>query len=979
MSSTPRPESHRRPARLRAPTLRAVLKATTAAVCAGSIAVSPIAVSYAAAGSETRIAAQAPVEVRVGVNPDFARVEFRGPLGERARVIDNGRTVIVRLPKGAQPNLGRLRVDPPKGVAGIDTSPSPGGFDVIISLEAGAQAKSGRADGAVFVNLFAPKGETNSVPTEIARANPVPASGIVKVGAQTQGAGLSLRFPWAAPVGAAVFRHGGAVFIVFDAKARLDMLQAPVAMGAVKRVSWLDGPDFTVVRVEAPEEVQVAATSDGPNWTVSFGGPITPPQDPIKIARDDQTGPPALTAALSGATKVVWLTDPTIGDRFAAVTALGEVHGVDREHVYVETRLLKTVQGVAVEAVAPDIKVGIAGDLIRIERPHGLSLSPPGELARADDAPVNLPQPAAMPGLVDFAGWSQVGKDGSLGRYRLLETMAFDEGAKGQSAPVTARMALARFLVGNELNYEAIGVLDLIGKTNPSMLNDPEFRGLRGAARVMARRYKEADADFSSPAVSDDPACSLWRGYIDAKLGNWTEARKAFMAGSKAIDSFSPKWKARFATAHAEAALELKDPDAARSLLAYALAQPLEPAEQLRTLLVDARLFEEGGQKDKALAVYDAIARAPLDDVATPALLHATKLRYEGGLMKPTEAVAQLDSLRFRWRGDATELEVIRTLGEIYLSQGRYREALDALRSAGQRLPDSPAAQALQAELADAFRKLFLQGQADGLQPIQALALFLDFRELTPVGADGDEMVRRLARRLIDVDLLPQAAELLKYQVDNRLDGVAKAQVATDLAAVYLMDEQPEKALDAIWASRTTLLPNALNAQRRVLEARALTGLNKFDNATEILGKDASPEALDVRAEIFWKQKDWVKAADAYEKRLGERWKNTGTPLNGEEETRLIRAGVALSLAGDGKSLQALAEHYSPFIAGARSPEALRVALAGLDGGTITATDFAKAVGQADTFTGWVAAMKQRFRENADKALQTASAGSVAG
>ena len=33
---------------------------------------------------------------------------------------------------------------------------------------------------------------------------------------------------------------------------------------------------------------------------------------------------------------------------------------------------------------------------------------------------------------------------------------------------------------------------------------------------------------------------------------------------------------------------------------------------------------------------------------------------------------------------------------------------------------------------------------------MQALALFYDFRELTPIGADGDEMVRRLARRLID-------------------------------------------------------------------------------------------------------------------------------------------------------------------------------------------------------------------------------------
>ena len=43
----------------------------------------------------------------------------------------------------------------------------------------------------------------------------------------------------------------------------------------------------------------------------------------------------------------------------------------------------------------------------------------------------------------------------------------------------------------------------------------------------------------------------------------------------------------------------------------------------------------------------------------------------------------------------------------------------------------------------------------------------------------GDLLVRKLARRLVDVDLLDQATALLKYQVENRLDGIAKAQVAT--------------------------------------------------------------------------------------------------------------------------------------------------------------------------------------------------------
>ena len=37
-------------------------------------------------------------------------------------------------------------------------------------------------------------------------------------------------------------------------------------------------------------------------------------------------------------------------------------------------------------------------------------------------------------------------------------------------------MAMARFLVGSELSYEAIGLLNALAREHPEMLDDPEFR-----------------------------------------------------------------------------------------------------------------------------------------------------------------------------------------------------------------------------------------------------------------------------------------------------------------------------------------------------------------------------------------------------------------------------------------------------------------------------------------------------------------------
>jgi tetratricopeptide (TPR) repeat protein len=933
-----------------------VLQATVAAVCMASL------VAADARPSETRLVASGPVEIRVAQGAEMSRVELRGRLGVRARVRREGKTLIVGLPKGAQPDLARLKTDPPRGVAAVEAQDGTSGPEIVFTLADGVIARNGSADGAVYLN-FLPDPSTPQAPPPPpppVRPDPVPASGVVKVGVRAEKTSLTLTVPWANPVGAAVFRHGDAVWIVFDARAKLDLSAAPKSFGDIKGLQWAQGPDFTVLRVGASDAIATSIDTDGPVWRFTFGGePEPPPEGEPKIGRDDQTGPAALTAALAGASKVVWVRDPTVGDRVAVVTAPGPLKPTGHGRDFVEARLLPTLHGLAIQAAAPDLTVTVVdGDLVRISRPNGLSLSSADAVHRAA-LPAQLPQPSLMPGLVDFNRWSDTGEAGFPTRYAQLQALAYEEAGKGPSAPVAMRMAFARFLVGSELSYEAIGVLNLLAKQNGAVAGDAEFRGLRGAARVMARRYKEAQADFSAQPLANDPASAVWRAYVDAKAGDWADAKKGFQAGAKAIDLFAPRWKARFAAANAEANMETGDLRAASTLIDYALAQKPSPQDQLAIRLVQAKLFDLQGDRDRALAVYDVLARCPLDNLAAPAQLRALKIRLDRGAVKPDDAEHVLESLKYRWRGDATEIEIARTLSQIYLAQGRYREALDAMRAGGRRSPELPESQKLQADLNQAFKDLFLGGRADSLQPIQALALFSDFRELTPVGADGDEMVRRMSRRLVDVDLLDQAAELLKYQVDHRLDGVARSQVATDLAVVDLMNHKPEDALQAIWASRTTLLPAALNARRRVIEARALTELGRYDQALEILGKDNTGDALDARAEIAWKQQDWATAASILEKRLGDRWKGQ-PPLDGEDETRLIRAGIAYSLARDEKSLERLNERWSAFVEQARAPDALRLALSRFDAG-ISPADFAKAAAQADSFTGWVAEMKRRF------------------
>ncbi|MGQ2989568.1 MAG: tetratricopeptide repeat protein [Brevundimonas sp.] len=924
----------------------------------GVAALAPLVEAVPALAQEAARSSE-PLSVNIGANDGFTRIEFGGVVGARARVRREGQAVIVRIGTTAAPDVSRLKNDPPPGVDKVETRAVAGGTELVVTLKPDADARSGMADGAVWVNLYAP-GKTPDAPARSA----VPAGGVVPVTVAADADKAVLSFQWGAPVGAAVFRRGEAVWIIFDSAARLSLPKSRAALGPAGDARWAVGPDYTVVRVTARERLAVSAEGHGAEWTVTIGGQPVPSSTEVIVDRDD-TAQASLVGQMAGATRAIWLTDPMAGDRFAAVTALAPGKGYGSERRTIDATLLPTAQGMAVETAADDLTIRTEGDRVIISRPRGLTLSAPSATLEAAQDDHSAPRKAAYPALI-LAQWADVGHDGFAARHRALQTAATEEtitASDDPRTPIEARMAYARFLVASGLEFEAIGVLNAMVMKTPSLQGEPELRGLRGAARAAIGRNAEAEADFSAGALAGDPSMKIWQGYLASQRGDWETARKAFAAGAAAIDQFPQVWRARFGAAHALAAVEMGDLSAAEALLAYSFSQNAPAEDQLTARLVQAKLFELQGQSDRALAVYQAVARAPLDGIATPAKLGAVKLQLAKGQLKPDAAAAELEQLKWRWRGDATELAVIRTLGDLYLSQGRYREALEALRRAGKRMGNLPGAAEIQTDLSDAFRALFLQGAADGLQPVQALALFFDFREMTPVGADGDEMVRRLARRLIDVDLLDQAAELLKHQAESRLEGVAKAQVSTDLATVYLMDRQPEKALQALWSSRTTLLPTAMNSERRALEARALMELGRYDHALETLDKDVSPEAQDVRAEIFWKQQNWPAAARLYEQRMGERYKDTATPLSADEENRVIRAGVGYSLGQDAAALGRLSRNYRPFIDKARSAAAMRVALDTASGEGIGGQDLASLTARVDTFAGWVQTMKADFRK----------------
>jgi hypothetical protein len=211
---------------------------------------------------------------------------------------------------------------------------------------------------------------------------------------------------------------------------------------------------------------------------------------------------------------------------------------------------------------------------------------------------------------------------------------------------------------------------------------------------------------------------------------------------------------------------------------------------------------------------------------------------------------------------------------------------------------------------------------------------------------------------------LPQAAELLQHQVDKRLDGVARASVASRLALIYLLDRKPEKALGTIRSSRQVRLPDALIAERRLLEARALADLALTDEAIEALEGDDSAPANRLKADIFWSGQRWADAGRASEALAGDAWKQPAA-LSDLARMDVMRAAVAFVLAGERGGVERLRSRFAAKMADSPDARSFAVVSGGSGSENPDIRSLVRQVASADAMDAFLQDMKARTRASA--------------
>jgi tetratricopeptide (TPR) repeat protein len=767
------------------------------------------------------------------------------------------------------------------------------------------------------------------------------------------GPSVSISFEWRDPAAASIFMRNGFLWVVFDRRREFDLaLLGRLGAGVATDIQQIPGERGSAVRMSIPPGYAPQVRKDGLLWIVDIAPGRMKPQQPIAVVPQVglASGSRILLPVPEPSAPVNFI-DPDVGDTITAIPVVPLGSGVVQSRDLSDMLILQTVQGIALIPRADDLAIQPTRTGALITRPSGLALSVENKEVEGE----SLGGTGNASRIFDLPVWSGSGRFLD-DKQRLFGAVATSRGSQRNPA----RLELARFYFANGLGAETLGVLALMEETEPEIVSDPAFLALRGGARVLHGDLAGAREDLFNERLDGVDEIELWRGAVVAREGDLQRAGLPMRSGGAILTEYPTTVKKRLALLGAEATLAMGDATSAEEFLRMLDEEFPTSRDQAKLRRLRGILAELTGDYEEAIHLWEQVENGTDRYARSRAALARVELLFRTEEIDARKATEELEKLRFVWRGDEFEFQLLRRLGDFYLEASNYREALETYKALVSNFPDSPDAKSVTQLMKDVFENLYLNDAADAIPPVTAISLYNEFRELTPGGSRGDELIRKLADRLVGVDLLPQAARILQDQVQTRLSGIEKARVGTRLALIQLLDQKAGAAIAALDDSEADGMPADLVAQRLHIRARALIELDDFEEALNILSVDESRDANLLRAEIYTEMKDWRRAAIVFGRLVG----NVDRRGEMSEETAqyALNWAIALALASDEQKLRELRSRLGESMNRTSLAEAFQLITAAASDGLIDYRTIENQVKDVEQFQDFMSNYRDRLK-----------------
>ena len=728
---------------------------------------------------------------------------------------------------------------------------------------------------------------------------------------------IQMSFPDPQPSGIAVFQRAGWQWIVLSRPVNLSPLEKEKNLQSLHIQST---PTGQIIRFALPKNKTATTWYEKGAWHIHWVA--SPPE--TKQVLEEWNDTAGLHWKIPGASPAFTVTDPLLGDFLWIFTTSDPTVSVPQARQFALLSLEPTTLGAVVSAFQQTLPLTQTGGTVTLapmgdrsplskDKEETPSVSTPNLTTSLNVPPQQNPSPenAENKRLFDIRGWRRVSKDQFFSEKQTLQSRV---ASVRQDDKPMARLTLARFLFAHDFYTESLALLTTMLAEDPTLHASAPVKSLRGAALFMTRRYQEARQSLFESNTVDQPEGSLWMASAFAADGLFDDAETYLKSITDIPETYTPSMTLALLEPLVDAWLKKGDQESVYLFLNRADSLNYTPSQRGRFDLLKARLLSVSQKEKEAQALWKTLSGHPDHFVRTHADYVLLDSQHRAGTLSDDDAIVGLERLRFAWRGDAFERTLLNRLVALYTKKGDYRDALQTLRYLERQYPDTEDGKKARAQMQSLFIDLYLKDKADSMPPLTALALLDEFRFLTPDDETGDDMIRKLADRLVSVDLLDRAGDLLNHQVRERLEGEDKSRVGMRLAMIHLLNNQPEKAIEALNISDYLYVPVALFEKRERLRAEAQAMQSQNEDALETLVDDTSEEANHIRAHIYWKEKKYDQVVPLLESMIRLK---PNTKTASEAEARIILNYVtALVLAKDTEKLAEAFSRYGPLLKG---------------------------------------------------------------
>ena len=759
----------------------------------------------------------------------------------------------------------------------------------------------------------------------------------------------SLSFSWNMPVGIGVFKRNDYLWIIFDHSQTFNVEELNTnAQPLAEDVIQLPNNAASIIRLKPKEGTNVNIRKEGLLWIVDLytGKDQTEIKEFPIFIQYDLFNNSYLFLPGSSAGKIVSIFDPDIGDIINIITTDETNLGMKNAYYYPDVEILPSYAGLVTVLNADDITMDIGNTGVSIRRiKKGLNISEDLESLKRK---TRLSQSAEQEGNFFAKVNAQLlSENFNTAQSSLLNDIA---SAEVKDKPKT-EMLLTYYYLSKGLGSDALQLLqEQEEKKSPVVLSE-EFHIAKGIANFLLKRYDAALEEFSYGDLVSSNEANFWRALISTAQKPKAEDNIILSSYNYLIKEYPNEIRRRIALAGIESAVSAQDDLNLQNYIDIIRSSTNVTNKNALISYYTAKKLDILGYPLNAIGEYRNTANTTSEKYSAYARYNILEIEKRTGSTKNKEAIAEYEKLRYAWQEKKFKEKVLDALATTYAEGKDYGRALSTLQTLKSIV--APEQEDLVTQrMVKIFENIYINNQDSSSASLKSLALYNDYSWLAPLSKYYNNIIPKLADRLVAADLLDQAYEILAEQyTKSNLTPQEKAVVGTRMALINLFNESPGEALNILDQTEHEDLTPTIVAHRRLIRAKALSALGEPEAALELLRDDYSKNGLMMKSEIYWDNGQWAEAADTI-KYLIEK-PQPGQKLSAEQTQLVLDWATALKKAGRETVIVRLKNTFEPFFKETPYSSAFKVLTDSFESNKIDLKEIDKAINNIAAFSSF--------------------------